>query len=140
MFASAYRAFEELSPGLQATLRSLRAVHKGTELGKAAGLTEDDLTVSHPVVRTHPETGREALFVNGNYVTRFDGWTEKESEPLLQYLYAQVSRYENTYRHRWNAGDLIIWDNRCTHHAVVGDTGGAERVLHRITIKGDVPV
>jgi taurine dioxygenase len=95
---------------------------------------------SHPVVRTHPETGRKGLFVNDNYVKHFEGWTEAESQPLLDFLYAWAARPELTWRHKWQVGDLLIWDNRCTQHAVVGDTAGAERTLHRITIEGDVPV
>ncbi len=93
----------------------------------------------HPVVRTHPETGREALFVNGNYVTRFEGWSPEDSAPLLAYLFSQFTKPEYQYRHHWQVGDLVIWDNRATQHSVVGDTHGAERVLHRVTIKGDVP-
>lgn len=139
MFASAYSAYDALSPGMQATLAGLRAVHHGTELAASAGLDQAAVTTTHPVVRTHPDTGRKALFVNGNYVSHFDGWTEGESAPLLQYLYGVVARPEHTYRHRWQPGDMIIWDNRCTQHAVVGDTAGAERVLHRVTIAGDVP-
>ena len=91
-------------------------------------------------MRTHPDTGRRALFVNGNYTKHFDGWTEAESAPLLELLYAEASRPEYTWRHRWQPGDLIIWDNRCTQHCVVGDTRGQERVLHRVTIAGDTPV
>jgi taurine dioxygenase len=140
MFASATRAYEALSPGLKSFLAPLRAVHQGTEMAAQAGLDRQAVTASHPVVRTHPETGRKALFVNGNYVSAFEGWSKEESDPLLSYLYDVVSRPEHTYRHRWRDGDLIIWDNRSTQHAVIGDTGGAERVLHRVTIKGDVPV
>ena len=139
MFANAALAYDNLSPGLRAVLDDLRAVHQGTELATTAGLDREAVTTTHPVVRTHPETGRRALFVNGNYTNRFDGWTEDESRPLLEYLYAQVARPEYTYRHHWEVGDLIIWDNRCTQHAVIGDTGGAERTLHRVTIAGDAP-
>ena len=139
MFSSMYRVYESLSPGLQSTLEGLQAVHQGTERAAAAGLDAAAVTSTHPVVRTHPETGRKALFVNGNYVSHIDGWTPEESAPLLSYLYGLVGRPEMTYRHRWQTGDLIIWDNRCTQHAVVGDTGGAERTLHRVTIAGDVP-
>jgi taurine dioxygenase len=139
MFANAELAYENLSPGLRSTLDGLRAVHHGTELATAAGLDEQAVTTVHPVVRTHPETGRRALFVNGNYTSHFEGWTPEESRPLLEYLYAQVGRPEYTYRHHWQVGDLIIWDNRCSQHAVVGDTAGAERTLHRVTIAGDLP-
>jgi taurine dioxygenase len=140
MFANAYLAYEGLSAGLRDLLDGLSAVHQGTELAASAGLDQQAVTTVHPVVRTHPETGRRALFVNGNYTSHFDGWTREESAPLLQYLYAQMGRPEYTYRHKWQPGDLVIWDNRCTQHAVVGDTQGAERVLHRVTIAGDVPV
>jgi taurine dioxygenase len=140
MFANQYLAYENLSRGLRATLDGLRAVHQGTELAAEAGLERDAVTTTHPVVRTHPETGRKALFVNGNYVSGFDGWTPAESEPLLAFLYAAASRNEYTWRHRWHPGDMIIWDNRCTQHAVIDDIGGQERLLHRVTIKGDVPV
>jgi len=139
MFANAALAYDNLSAGLKGVLDGLRAVHQGTELAASAGLDRSAVTTVHPVVRTHPETGRRALFVNGNYVDRFDGWTREESLPLLEYLYAQVGRPEYTYRHHWEVGDLIIWDNRCTQHAVIGDTGGAERTLHRVTIAGDAP-
>jgi taurine dioxygenase len=139
MFANQYAAYEGLSDGLKSTLRSLRAVNYGTELAKQAGVAQEAVTHAHPVVRTHPETGRKSLFVNGNYTRHFEGWSEAESAPLLEYLFSQGSRAEYTWRHHWQVGDLLIWDNRCTQHAVVGDTGGAERALHRVTIEGDIP-
>jgi taurine dioxygenase len=140
MWSNVNRVYEELSPGLQATLDGLKAVHQGTELAASAGLDADAVRTVHPVIRTHPETGHRALFVNGNYTTSFDGWTAEESAPLLEYLYDRVGRPEYVYRHKWQVGDLVMWDNRCTQHAVVGDTAGAERTLHRVTIEGDVPV
>lgn len=140
MFANTEAAYAGLSDGLRRTLDGLRAVHRGTELAAEAGLDPASVTATHPVVRTHPITGRRSLFVNGNYVSHLDGWTPEESAPLLAFLYHQIGRPEHTWRHRWREGDLLIWDNRCTQHAVVGDTGGAERVLHRITIAGDAPV
>ncbi|MCB0995261.1 MAG: TauD/TfdA family dioxygenase [Acidimicrobiales bacterium] len=133
MFSSAYLAFEGLSDGLRECLRHLRAFHQGTELALSKGLTLDDIQRVHPVVWVHPDTGREALFVNGNYVKHFDGWTAEESAPLLSFLYDQFARPEYTYRHRWHDGDLLVWDNRCTQHRVVGDTDGAPRDLHRVT-------
>ncbi|MBX6388375.1 MAG: TauD/TfdA family dioxygenase [Frankia sp.] len=139
MWSNVQKVYEDLSPGLRATLDGLRAVHQGTELAATAGLTSEDVTTTHPVVARHPVTGRPALFVNGNYTARIDGWTEEESAPLLNFLYQRVGRPEYVYRHKWQVGDLIIWDNRATQHAVVGDTGGAERTLHRVTIEGDEP-
>ena len=140
MFANQYLAYERLSPGLRATLDGLRAVHKGTELAKEAGLDREAVTAVHPVVRTHPVSGKRSLFVNGNYTSHFDGWTVEESAPLLAQLYAEACRPEYTWRHRWQPGDVVIWDNRCTQHAVVADVSAGERVLHRVTIAGDIPV
>jgi taurine dioxygenase len=140
MWSSASKVYEDLSPGLRAMLDGLHAVHQGTELAASAGLDAEAVRTIHPVIRTHPETGERALYVNDNYTKSIEGWTAEESVPLLNYLYAQVGRPEYVYRHKWQVGDLIIWDNRCTQHAVVGDTAGAERTLHRVTIEGDVPV
>jgi taurine dioxygenase len=140
MFANQYLAYENLSDGLRVLLDGLRAVHRGTELASDAGLAREAVTTSHPVVRTHPETGRRSLFVNGNYVTHFDGWAEAESAPLLAFLFADSCKPQYTWRHRWEPGDLVIWDNRCTQHMVINDVGGQERTLHRVTITGDVPV
>ncbi len=133
-FANAYLAFEALSDGLKDTLRGLRAVHQGTALAMSRGLTLDDITAVHPVVTVHPETRREVLNVNGVYVKHLDGWTPEESAPLLDLLYTEVARMEHTYRHRWQPGDLLLWDNRCVQHRVVGDTGGQPRDLHRVTV------
>jgi taurine dioxygenase len=140
MWSSASKVYEDLSPGLRAMLDGLHAVHQGTELAASAGLDAEAVRTVHPLIRTHPETGERALYVNDNYTKTIEGWTAEESAPLLNYLYAQVGRPEYVYRHKWQVGDLIIWDNRCTQHAVVGDTAGAERTLHRVTIEGDVPV
>lgn len=139
MFANQYLAFETLSPRLQELLSTLRAVHQGTSLAAQQGLTEDEVRATHPVVRTHPETGRRSLFVNVDYTKHFEGMTVEESEPLLHFLYRHASRAELTFRHRWADGDVLMWDNRAVQHAVVGDVGGAERVLHRVTIEGDEP-
>lgn len=140
MWSNQYAAYDTLSAGLRATLESLRAVHEGTTLASSAGLTHEAVTSVHPVVITHDRTGRKALFVNGCYTTRFEGWTSEESAPLLQHLFKHASRNEFTFRHRWTVGDMLIWDNRATQHCAVGDAApGEERTLHRITIAGDVP-
>jgi taurine dioxygenase len=96
MWSNVYQVYDDLSPGLRLALEGLRAVHKGTELAASAGLDSDAVTTTHPVVRTHPVTGRKALFVNGNYTERFDGWSIEDSAPLLSYLYAQVGRSGTT--------------------------------------------
>jgi taurine dioxygenase len=96
------------------------------------------MTSAHPVVRTHPETGRRALFMGG-HVFRFDGMTEEESKPLIDYLMAVSTRIESTCRFRWQEGSLAIWDNRCTQHLALNDYPNETRVMHRITIAGDEP-
>ena len=96
-------------------------------------------TVAQPIVRVHPESGRKALYVNADYTKYFDGMTEQESAPLLRFLYDHACRPEFTCRHRWRDGDILMWDNRVVQHAVIGDVGGAERVLHRVTIEGEIP-
>jgi taurine dioxygenase len=140
MFANQHIALENLTHAMQRMLSDLRAVHRGTELAAEAGVEPLAVEAIHPVVRTHPETGRKALFVNGNYTSHFEGMTKAESVPLLAFLYAQASRPEYTFRHRWRAGDLLLWDNRSVQHCVVPDVGKGERCLHRVTIEGDVPV
>jgi alpha-ketoglutarate-dependent taurine dioxygenase len=95
--------------------------------------------VEHPVVRTHPETGRRSLFVNPGFTTRIKGLTGRESDTLLQFLYHHMATPEYVVRYRWEAGDLGFWDNRTTMHYAIGDYGDAHRVIQRVTIKGDQP-
>lgn len=134
LFSNAYRVLDGLSDGFTDALRGMRAVHQGTELAMSKGLTLDDITTVHPVVARHPETGRELLNVNGAYVKHLDGWAVEESDLVLGHLYRRFGRPEYTYRHRWQVGDLLIWDNRCVQHRAVGDTDGQVRDLHRVTV------
>ncbi len=141
MFANQHLAFDELSPALQRVLEGLRAVHVGTEMARSEkGMTPQEVTAVHPVVRRHPETGRKGLFVNGDYTRRFEGMTEEESRPLLDLLFARASRPAYTWRHHWRVGDLLLWDNASVQHAVVPDVAKGQRSLHRVTIEGDVPL
>ncbi len=140
MFASQHAAFDALSPALANLLEGLRAVHKGTELAAQGGLTRQEVSSTHPVVRRHPVNGRKALYVNADYTKHFEGMTEEESAPLLAYLYAHACRPAFTWRHHWELGDLLIWDNASVQHAVVPDVASGERLLHRVTVEGDVPV
>ena len=100
---------------------------------------ETVLTAVHPAIRTHPETGRKALYVNGAHTLRFDGMSEAESSPLLNYLFEHQVRPEFTCRFRWEPGSIAFWDNRATQHNPINDYHGFKRVMHRITIAGDIP-
>ena len=104
------------------------------------GGADAETMVEQPVVRTHPETGRKALFVNHVFTQRFKGWTEEESKPLLDYLYAHAVRPEFTCRFRWQKGSVAFWDNRCTQHYALDDYAGQRREMHRVTVCGDRPV
>ncbi len=152
MFASMYRAYETLSATMRRLLESLRAVHDyahayETVFSRLPGrppLTEEQRAkvppVEHPVVRTHPDTGRRALFVNPGFTRRIAGMTEEESRALLDFLFAHSTRPEMVYRHRWRRGDVVLWDNRCTMHRAVADYDMTERRhMHRTTIAGDAP-
>jgi taurine dioxygenase len=148
LFANQYLAYETLSEGLKRTLDGLVGINTSTKAD--ASKTREDrlrdsgavlkvLLAEHPVARTHPETGRKALYVNAGHTTRFKGWTEQESGPLLDYLFAHQVRPEFTCRLRWEPGSLAFWDNRCTQHNPVNDYQGFRRVMHRVTLAGDKP-
>ena len=146
-FASQYAAYEALSEGMRRLLDDLKAVNASSKAD--ATRTREDLTrqkeivaeyvAEHPVVRTHPETGRKALYVNVGHTVRFSGMTEEESAPLLAFLFRHQVRPEFTCRFQWRAGSLAFWDNRCTQHNPVNDYHGHRRVMHRITLAGDKP-
>lgn len=129
-FASCIAAYETLSPGMQAFLGGQNAVHSYAGPGLPDHPTE---TAVHPVVRVHPATGKRGLYLNRMFATRFDGMSEAESTPLLQYLDKHMTRTEFTFRHRWQEGDLVIWDNRFTLHYPINDFTGHRRLLHRCT-------
>ena len=153
LFANQYLAYDALSDGMKRLLEGLRAVHSDRKVaGPQAGLNayratkvrEDAAwreTVNvHPVVRTHPETGRKLLFVNHSYTIRFDEMTEAESAPLLDYLLDHGQRPEFTCRFRWATGSVAFWDNRCVKHLAVHDAGRFRRIMRRVQIAGDKPV
>jgi len=95
--------------------------------------------VAHPVVRTHPETGRKSLFISAISMQRFEGMTHKESAPLLEFLTLQARRPEFTCRFRWRANSIAFWDNRCTQHYALNDYHGQRREMNRVTIAGERP-
>jgi taurine dioxygenase len=141
LFANQHLAYERLSDGMKAMLGSLRAIHSGAGLGAAAGKSSDwrEQGQLHPVVRTHPETGRKALYVSPGFTVAFEDMTIAESQPLLQFLHKCCHSLDVCYRHRWLLGDLVLWDNRSVQHHAVHDHGDATRTLHRITVVGDEP-
>ncbi len=155
IWANMALAYETLSAGMKGLLGGLRAVHSGLPYGTsgpppdlrvtssikmARGDPAADSEVAHPVVRRHPETGADALFVNPTYATRFEDMTAEESRPLLDTLQAHATRAELTCRLRWAAGTLAIWDNRATQHLAVNDYDGHRRLLHRTTVTGERPL
>lgn len=149
LFANQYLAYETLSEGLKQTLDALTGINTSAkaEVSKTredrlreAGVELKVLVGEHPVVRTHPETGRKALYVNVGHTASFKGWTEAESAPLLEYLFAHQVKPELTCRFRWERGSLAFWDNRCAQHNPVNDYHGYRRVMHRVTLEGDTPV
>jgi taurine dioxygenase len=149
-FASMVAAHDALSPPLRELIAGLRAEHditKPLRKGIAAGHVRANLEemqkqwppVDHPVVRTHPVSGRKALFVNGNSTTRILGLSERESDVLLAFLIDHVRSPEFQCRFRWEVGSMAFWDNRTTQHFAVPDYA-ERRVMHRVTIAGDEPV
>jgi taurine dioxygenase len=150
LFASQYAAYEALSEGLRRLLEPLRAISSSAK-ADVSKTREDriasdgradarkDYVATHPVVRTHPETGRKALFVNIAHTLRLEGMTEEESAPLLQFLHQHQVKPEFTCRFCWQPGSLAFWDNRCVQHNPVNDYHGYRRLMHRITLAGDTP-
>lgn len=146
LWADAVDAYETLTAPIRALLDPLRATHTAQQAfsflaaddaGRAA-LSELD-SVSHPVVRVHPETGERALFVNPAFTTSIEGLSERESEALLGLLFAHTTAPERTVRWRWEAGDVAIWDNQVTQHFACADYGDAHRRMRRVTVRGDRP-
>jgi len=132
MWANQHLAFEELSPPMQDLLLGLTALHDAEPHGKP------EVMAVHPVVRTHPETGRRSLMVNPHFTRRIVELSAAESDMLLAYLHRWSVQERFTVRHRWSEGTIAMWDNRCTQHFVVNDFEG-ERIINRVTVLGDHP-
>lgn len=155
LFADAARAYDALSDGFKALLAPLRAVHSAafaygpngvfareTEKRTMRILVSPDAerTQVHPLVRTHPETGRKALFVSPVYTHGIEGMTYSESQAILRFLFDHMTQEEFVLRNRWSRDMLVMWDNRCTVHYAEGGYDGHLRVMHRTTVAGDAPV
>jgi len=151
VFANMYRALDTLSDTFRGMLEGLRAVH---DYSRSPGLRERDPETSarmvakvppveHPLITTHPDSGRRSLFVSEHFTSRIVGMTDAESSALLGHLVANATRLENTYRHQWRVGDLVFWDNRCALHYALADFDvndpANRRHMHRTTVKGIAP-
>jgi len=151
LFASQYAAYEALSGTMQGLLNGLIGISSSANAdvsktredriktdGKDAAPQE--LRAEHPVVRTHPETGRKVLYVNVAHTSGIKGMTDEESAPLLKFLFAHQVKPELTCRFVWESNTIAFWDNRCVQHNPVNDYHGFRRVMQRITLRGDKPV
>jgi len=152
LFANLQEAYESLSKGMQESLSRLRALHSSIRsYGPNASLKThlENMTItnekeepdfeSHPVIRKHPVTGKPALWINPTYTIRFDGMTDQESQPLLDYLNDLITDARFICRVRWKRNSLVMWDNRCTQHSASSDYAGHRREMWRITTVGDIP-
>ena len=154
LFANQYIAYDRLSKGMKRLIDGLKCWHTDRKVAgpnspaalakRSTKVREDDnwreTRNLHPVVRTHPETGRKCLFVNHSYSIGFEGMTEDESRPLLDWLMAWGHRPEFTCRFRWRPGSVAFWDNRCVKHLALHDVHDHQRIMRRIQIVGDRPV
>ncbi len=153
MWADMYAAYDALSPAMKRYLEGMTAIHRAegarfeithdTDETRAGQVREEKKVLppaEHPIVRTHPETGRKALFVNAIFTQRIRGVARAESRAILEYLYGHIATPEFTCRFRWEKHSVAFWDNRCTQHYAIADFGGAHRLMHRVTINGDKPV
>ena len=146
MFANMYMAYEALSNQMQKFLSDLKASHESEHFYRGRYKTESNAeskteypSAIHPVIRTHPETGKKAIFVNKFFTTRILGLEPQESKFILDFLFSHIEKTEFQIRYRWNKNDMAFWDNRCTIHKALWDYFPHERKGRRVTIKGDKP-
>ena len=152
MFSNQYLAYEALSTGMRRMLDAMQAVHTARGPFSPDGRSKSNWKnmqvetsekayeeMEHPVVRTHPETGRKMLFVNRTFTIRFKDMTEQESAPLLEFLFRHASHERFTCRFRWAKGSVAFWDNRAVLHHALSDYTGYRREMRRVAISGDRP-
>ncbi|MEQ9641993.1 MAG: TauD/TfdA family dioxygenase [Alphaproteobacteria bacterium] len=147
LFASMYAAYEALSAPMKRYLEGMTATHDGgpnyRDRARRAGRLDparEYPAASHPMVRTHPETGRRALFVNSVFTTHVDGVPRDESDAILRFLFAHAAKPQFQCRFRWRLNSVAMWDNRCAQHHAMWDYYPETRSGHRVTVKGDRPV
>ncbi|MAW28460.1 MAG: taurine dioxygenase [Gammaproteobacteria bacterium] len=134
-FSNQYLAYDGLSNALKSTIAELNGIKTGAGAARLAGNDAADAPEAiHPVVRTHPDTGRKSLFAYRAFTTQLDRCSEEDSRSILEALFAESCRYEYTWRHQWQNNDLVIWDNRCVLHYAIHDHGDRTRLLHRCTV------
>ncbi len=146
LFTNMYLAYENLSKEFKKFVENLKAWHESEHIYKGRykerGVSDKDVLCPyslHPIVRTHPDSGKKAIFVNRNFTTKIDGLNKNESDLILNFLYDHCEQLKFQIRYRWNHNDLAFWDNRCTMHKVLWDYYPNERKGRRVTIKGDKP-
>lgn len=141
LFANMYKAYETLSAPIKSMLDGLAAIHDGKHVYERPGYRSDRQypRSEHPIVRTHPVTGRQALFVNRGFTTRIVGLSRGESDAILQMLFRHIETPEFSVRFHWRPNSLACWDNRCTQHHALFDYFPHRRYGHRVTVKGDKP-
>jgi len=146
LFTNMYLAWDTLSDTMKKIIEPLHAVHdmgaarhnRQRDPAELAVARKRNPPIAHPMVRVHPETGRKALYVSEMTTTGIVGLTEEEAKPLLEFLYRHSVQPEFTYRHRWQVGDIIAWDNRCTMHLALADYDiEVPRKLYRTTLLGE---
>jgi taurine dioxygenase len=144
LFANGYRAYETLPPEIKRRIEGRKAVnaydYDAAATKRGTRLAPSVPSYAHPVVRTHPATGRKALYVNRLMTVRIEGLPVQESDELLAILFDHQERREFIYEHVWRPGDLLIWDNRCTLHARTDFSPNERRLMRRVTILGEKPV
>lgn len=139
LWCNQYKLYEALPEGFRAALEQLKAVHYGRAQDIVLNGVDRDLPGwAHPVIRTHPETGRKLLFVSA-HAEHFENVSREDSRPLLSWLQSLLGKPEFTYRHHWEKGQLVVWDNRATTHYAVHDYGDFPRLHFRIAVEGEIP-